>query len=72
MNTDVRTSMSKANALVQSHCLPKFFSFQSDAKCRLESMVLPQKTPESAVIIDNKDTSKTNPKKKNYCWGENI
>ena len=35
-------------------------------------MVLPLKTPESTVIIDNKGTSKTNPKKKNYCMRKNI
>ena len=35
-------------------------------------MILPLKTPESAVIIDNKGTSKTNPKKRNCRILENL
>ena len=35
-------------------------------------MILPLETLVTAAIIDNKGTSKTNPKKKNYCIIENI
>ena len=35
-------------------------------------MILPLKTPESAVITDNKGTSKSNPKKRNRRILENL
>jgi hypothetical protein len=35
-------------------------------------VILPLETLVTAVIIDNKGTSKTNPKKKNYWIIENI